>query len=189
MIGPRCKLCGREDCYREITPYSRRVIDFFPYREDDVLIPRFQCKKIQRTFSLLPVQLAPYHRYTVASMAFALLIAHVAARDEGIGLFSVAEKHLDGDSRVNGYLLSCWLGFMTCGFRRAHSWLLSRCDLRGIRSGGTWVEVLAEFDAYVSLVMPRGPPERRARLAHIAGRYCRSSGCFLFGVPSQERRE
>ena len=69
---------------------------------------------------MLPHQLAPYHRYTVASMLFALMMAE-AGEDDGLSsLFGVAEKLLSPDGRVNGFSLSCWLVLGVVGLRRGN---------------------------------------------------------------------
>ena len=47
------------------------------YSEGMVPVARFQCLGTPGslpTFSLLPWQLAPYHRYTIVSMAWAVLL-------------------------------------------------------------------------------------------------------------------
>lgn len=72
-IGSTCPICSNPDCYRKITGYTRGVIDLYPtYREGRVPIARFQCTTKWLTFSLLPVQLLPYHRYTLTSIALVL---------------------------------------------------------------------------------------------------------------------
>jgi len=63
----RCLLCGDRGCVGKLTPYSRRVVELFPYREEWILVARFRCNRTGRTFSLLPQELAPYHVYTVST--------------------------------------------------------------------------------------------------------------------------
>lgn len=186
VIGESCPICGRRECYREITGYLRGVIELFPeYREDEVLIARFQCSTTEGTFSLLPTQLIPYHRYTVASVVGALLLA----MKHGRSLFAVSEKMLDGESRANGYLLAAWLLVLVRGLRRAHPWLQKRYGLSGVRSAkrrgpGEW---LSELWAYLTALLPRASPEVGCEIAGVVSVYAHETTRFLFGVPSQER--
>ena len=104
-VRPSCPICGQDECWREITPYSRHVIELFPCREDDVLIARFQCRRTLATFSLLPVQLIPYHQYTVSSMLGALLTVWMAIRNEGRGFGWALEQDegIPSDSQVTAW--------------------------------------------------------------------------------------
>ena len=120
VIDLECPICGALECWRPIGPYWRTVIELMPYREGRVPVARFQCRATGKTFSMLPHQLAPYHRYTVASMLFALMMAE-AGEDDGLSsLFGVAEKLLSPDGRVNGFSLSCWLVLGVVGLRRGN---------------------------------------------------------------------
>jgi len=186
VVGESCPICGRRGCYREITGYFRGVIELFPeYREGEVLIARFQCVAKARTFSLLPIQLIPYHRYTAASVVAALLLAMEHSRS----LFAVSEKTLDVKSRANGYLLLAWLLLLVRGLRRAHHWLQKRYGLSGVRSakGRGPAEWLAELLAYLTALLPRASPEIGCELAKVISVYAHETARFLFGVPSQER--
>jgi hypothetical protein len=187
VIGPACPLCGEHGCWREIEGYFRGVIELFPkYREGEVLVARFQCRRTRKTFSLLPIQLIPYHRYTAASvvMALALALAH------GLSLFGVAEKLLAGDSRANGYLLAAWLLVLVHGLRRAHPWLAERYPLSVVRSARRRLPAdwLAELGAYLAALAPRASPAGGAGFLAVISSYAHATSRFLFGVPSQERR-
>ena len=187
VIGPACPLCGGRDCYREIEGYFRGVIELFPeYREDVILIARFQCRATGATFSMLPIQLIPYHQYTAASVVMALVLA----MSHGLSLFGVAEKLLSGDSRSNGYLLAAWLLVLVHGLRRAHPWLAVRYELSEVQSARRRLpaEWLAELGAYLSAMAPRGSPERGTGLVEVISAYGHATSRFLVGVPSQERR-
>ena len=186
VIGESCPICGSRGCYREITGYFRGVIELFPaYREGEVVIARFQCVATGRTFSLLPTQLIPYHRYTAASVVGALLLAMEHRRS----LFAVSEKRLDVKSRANGYLLLAWLLVLVRGLRRAHPWLQNRYALSAMRSakGRRVAEWLAELRAYLTALLPRASPEIGCELARVVAVYAHETGRFVFGVPSQER--
>lgn len=188
-IGECCPICGKKNCWRAITPYSRLVIDLFPYREERILVARFLCRSTGRTFSLLPAWLVPYHQYTAASMIFALLLAAAGEPEWISSLFAVAEKLLEPDSRVNGFLLGSWLVLCVTGFRRAHAELSRWAGLANIRSVQNRTELLVELASYCRTLMIRGPPHCGVArgLDEVLQKHARTTGRFLFGVPSQER--
>ena len=186
IVGQVCPICGARDCWRPIGPYWRTVIELLPYRETRIPVARFQCQATGKTFSMLPHWLAPYHRYTVASMLFALLLA-AAMKEQGLSsLFSVAEKLLDPDCRVNGFLLGCWLVLGVVGLRRAHAELSRWSELDGVKQGWGVTGRLCELRAYCQALGIRGPPDAQGVDAVLA-RHARTTKRFLFGVPSQER--
>lgn len=185
VVGPACPLCGAHGCWREIEGYSRGVIELFPkYREGEVQVARFQCRRTGKTFSLLPIQLIPYHQYTAASvvMALTLALAH------NCSLFAVTEKLLAGDSRANGYLLAAWLFVLVRGLRRAHSWLAIHHDLSSLRSSERRrpAEWLVELMAYLRALSPRGSPAHNQVLVPVIFAYGYETSRFLIGIPSQE---
>lgn len=76
VIGPACPICGHKGCYREITPYWRYAMELFPaFAKKRIPIARFLCRRQPRTFSLLPLQLIPYCRYTANAILGSLLLA------------------------------------------------------------------------------------------------------------------
>jgi hypothetical protein len=119
-LGTDCPICGGQDCWREIAPYERKVIELMPYREGVIVVARFQCRTTGKTFSLLPYWLAPYHQYTVRSIMLALLLAATVDEHRPASLFDVAEKGLEGNCRANGFLLGRWLGMCLSGLHREH---------------------------------------------------------------------
>jgi hypothetical protein len=188
-VGPACPICSQRDCWRRITPYQRTVIELFPYREERIQVARFQCRKTGRTFSLLPVWLAPYHQYTIASMLLALLLA-AATEEHGIqSLFAVAEKLLEPDCRANGSLLGRWLRVCVSGLRRAHAELARWAPLGGIVSGRGDRGWLDEVSAYCQALGIRGPPnlDEVSGLDELLRRHARATARFLFGATSQDR--
>lgn len=184
----RCPVCRKKGCgLRRITSYRRRVIELIPrYREGVIFVPRFQCGSKKTTFSLLPMQLAPYMRYTVASIFFALLVAERAARQRGMGLFSVAEKEIDENSRVNGCMLAFWLTMVVDSLRRNHSELRNHFELYDILPGRDSKGLLAEVAAYCQALGIRGPPQVD-RLDAMIKIHVRTTERFLIGVASQHR--
>jgi hypothetical protein len=81
-----------------------------------VLIARFLCRSTGRTFSLLPCQLAPYHRYTIESMILALLLVLQVCREEDSGV-SAALEEFPADSDVTPWLLAYWRGVVLRALR------------------------------------------------------------------------
>jgi hypothetical protein len=162
------------------------VIDLLPYREGRVCIHRFQCKATGKTFSFLPIQLIPYCRYTAASVLFVLLMAH----DSGKSLFSFAEKELDPDCRVGGWLMRVWLPMVLLGLWAARSQLrrwYALPDPVG-QNPGDVVSRLREVHACCAAfgIGARAPPDPDGLFLFL-NRFSRATGRFLFGTPSQER--
>ena len=69
----RCPLCGGSDCARFIEYYERQVIDENGTYYKAFPIARFSCHRKggepivkHKTFSLLPHQLVPYSKYSIA---------------------------------------------------------------------------------------------------------------------------
>jgi hypothetical protein len=186
VIGLDCPICGQKECYRPIPGYSRTAIDLFPYREGRVLIARFRCRTTMRTFSLLPHQLAPYHRYTVSSMVQALELAHQVQCEDGGGMGATVQE-LSADCRVTPWLLSIWLTIFVVCMRRAHHVLGTWYELSQIRSGETTPELLVEVHQYFMAVSLRGPPGRPQSIQSLLKRYTKHSGRYLVGTPSQKR--
>jgi hypothetical protein len=185
-LGTDCPICGGHDCWREIAPYERKVIELMPYREGIIVVARFQCRVTGKTFSLLPYWLAPYHQYTVRSILLALLLS-VAAQENGLGsLFCVAEKVLEGDCRATGFLLGCWLMMCLSGLHREHAELTRWAALDALRSGLGVGDRLEELAGYCRAIGIRGPPRIRG-LDEVLERHARTTGRFLFGIASQER--
>lgn len=183
VVGHRCPICGAQD-YGPIAPYYRWVIELFPLREGRVPIARFRCRKTGRTFSLLPHQLAPYHKYTVASMLTVLLLAHQVHCEDGKGMGAVVAE-LPGDCDVTPWLLLLWLNIVLRGLRRAHAVLAIGHDLGAIRSRQRRWERLEEVYAYLRAFSGPGPP--RASAERLVLHHARRARSFLAGTPSQQR--
>lgn len=187
MIGPICPVCGGAPDFREIAPYDRQVATLLPPMQGRVEIARFQCRSTGRTFSLLPCQLVPYHRFTVDSILVALLLA-AELGDEGRSGLARAAAAWSADAGLSHWQLSCWLRLAVRGLRRAHAVLAQGHDLGAVRSGDDVVGRLVELTQYVSAFArpPRGPPGRQAVLRLLKHHQPRSSH-FLLGTPSQQR--
>lgn len=181
-----CPICDSVHCYRQISPYWRGAIELLPcFRKERIPVARFLCRKEQTTFSLLPVQLIPYHQYTVHAIVAALLLGF-GCWHGGRGGFHGASVEVDQDSLVTPWLVACWLVLIARGFKRAHASLGRIYDLSKARSAaGTvaWAEVGSYFLAFGY----GGQAPWRTRLQELVNRYSRSTRQFLFGIPSQDR--
>jgi hypothetical protein len=193
FIGAACPVCGKQDCYREITPYWRYAIDLFPeFKKERVPVARFLCDKRERTFSILPSQLMPYFQYTVnAVIGTLLLVLHYRQMGQkGLHGASVA---VDPDTLLTPWLIACWLGAVVLGFRRAHGVLRQWYNLADIRSShgsAAWEEASGYFLCFGWHLQIRwGPPDvvGPPPLQSFVNRYSRSTRLFLFGTPSQYR--
>ena len=161
------------------------MTELFPFRDGGVLIARFQCRSLLRTFSLLPYQLAPYSRYTLRSKVLALLLAHQIHQDEGSGVYA-APQELPHDCLVTPYLLLFWLSQVVRALRRAHPDLCAGHDLSQVRSGQDLKSQLVEVSTYVRAFSPRGPPGARA-VDRMLRHYALRTRKFFLGPPSQDR--
>jgi len=188
VLRTGCPLCGSRSCWRELTPYYRWAVDLLPFREQRIPIARFFCRKTKATFSMLPVQLAPYHRYTERSIVFCLLLA-AAGQDEGLSLFCVAERQVEPESKITGWLIATWLALVVRGFRRARPELKRWFGSLDVKTGYDQAEELVEVASTCRALRIRAPPhiESLDWLDEVIGRYCLATGKFLFGTPSQER--
>jgi len=185
LIGPTCPICGEEHCYREITPYWRNAIELFPgFEKRRIPIARFLCRRLPRTFSLLPIQLIPYFQYTASAVLGTLLLG-LGCWQRGQQGFHGVSVEVDPDSQVTPWLVAYWVVAILRGLRRAHAVLRGWYDLSGIRTSQpsrVWEDVSGYF---LSLGWKRdlGWPSLVRDVIH---RYSRTTKRFLFGTPSQE---
>lgn len=141
---------------------------------------RFLCRLKRRTFSLLPIQLAPYCQYTLTAIIGTLLLG-LGVREHGQQGFQGAVLAVDPDSQITPWLVACWLMLVLNGLKRAHAWLQHWYDLSRIRTvKRSWVQVL---DYFLAL----GWKAPKPRLMEVLYRYSRTTRQFMFGIPSQQR--
>jgi hypothetical protein len=185
-LGPSCPICGKTECYRQITPYWRYAIDLFPrFKKDRIPIARFLCRAKDSTFSLLPIQLIPYFQYTAAAVVGTLLLGFQCWQTGQQGFFG-AMLSVDPESMVTPWLVAYWLRVIQQGLRRGHAVLGRFYDLSRLRSpGGTvlWQEAADYFLAFGYKAQARWGPWLRS----LVFRYTHITGQFLFGTPSQQR--
>lgn len=146
---------------------------------------RFLCRKRQRTFSLLPVQLIPYFQYTVGAVMGTLLLGW-GYWQRGQGGFWGASVEVDPDSLVTPWLVAFWLAAVLRGLRRGHAVLGRFYGLTGIGTSkrvAPWEEAAGYFRALGMKAESRGQP----LWMQLVGRYSRATQQFLFGTPSQQR--
>jgi hypothetical protein len=157
-------------------------MELFPaFAKKRIPIARFVCRRLPKTFSLLPLQLIPYCQYTANAILGTLLMG-LECRRRGQRGFYGASVGVDPDSLVTPWLVACWMALVLRGLRRAHAVLGRWYDLSPIRTfrmSRAWEEIEAYF---LCLGWKRHPPFRDAFY-----RYSRSTRHFLFGTPSQER--
>jgi hypothetical protein len=166
------------------------VIELFPYREGTVEVARFQCTSTRTTFSLLPVQLIPYFRYTASSVVGALLWIWVLVRDNrgyGLGTLLEHDAHLLEESRVTSWLLETWLQAVLSGLRRAHPLFARRPDVRGPRNPAVREAGLEQVASYFWTMGVRAPPHHTTGMGRILSRHGRVNGRFLIGTPSHAK--
>ena len=187
-VGAVCPICGTSCGYRPIPGYRRGVIELFPvYRTGEVLVARAQCRTTRRTFSLLPHQLAPYHRYTVDSMVSAVLLAWGLSQGQGEPRRERTLEELPADCDVTLWLVRCWVQTLAQGLRGAHPVLCGWHDLSAVRSGTGPADQLREVAQYLGALGARGPP-RIEGIEEVLLRYGSRTGRFLIGTASQDRR-
>jgi hypothetical protein len=123
-------------------------------------------------------------------MLLTLLLAAAGEPDGISSLFAVAETLLDPDSRANGFLLGRWLELCVSGLRRAHPDLARWAEFEGLEPGRDVRGCLNELFLYCQALGIRGPPsgEELVGLNEVLLRHARTTGRFLFGSPSQDRR-
>jgi hypothetical protein len=186
-VGKVCPVCGTGCGFRKVTYYARNVVDLIECREGKVLIPRFQCRKKLLTFSLLPHQLVPYHKYTLASIVLAVAVVFRFRQECGAVGLEASLAGLSPEYGVTTWLLRCWVNLFVKGLRCAHHVLSRRLDFTHIRSGGSWDKLVIEVGQYL-LAVGIINPGNCAGIHAVAVSYSRATGNFLIGTPSQLRR-
>lgn len=178
-----CPICGKTECYREITPYKRNVIELFPkFKKEPIPVARALCRTTGKTFSLLPIQLIPYHQYTADTVLRTLLLG-LGFREDGQTGFWGAYCRVDPESRLTPWLVNCWLIMVFRGFQRAHQVLRRFYLLDHIRVvDGTSLWDIAASYCQAFFPKPRDPPVQQ-----LLSSYAQTASSPLFGTPSQER--
>jgi hypothetical protein len=169
-----------------MTPYWRYAIELFPeFKKKRIPIARFICRQRRKSFSLLPIQLIPYFQYTVGAVMGRLFV--------GMGYWQMGQKGFHGasmavdpESLVTPWLITCWLVAVIRGLGGGHAVLRRLYNLDGTRTlerAQGWQEVADYFVAFG--LEPK--MDSLAPVMDVVGRYSRSTGQFLFGMPSQYR--
>ncbi len=168
-------------------PYWRSAIELYPtFRKEKVPIARFACSSEGATFSLLPVQLIPYHQYTVQTVIGTLLLAF-KYREAGQQGFYGASVEVDPDSEVTPWLVVCWLAVVLKGLRRGHAELGRLYDLAEVRAARGMSAACSEVAGYFLAFGWSRKAQWEAVVLAVLRRYSQATGAFLFGVSSQQR--
>ena len=150
VLSGRCPLCGRRHCLRRLPPYWRWVISLFPYRKEWVPVVRLLCRKTKRTVSLLPLELAPYHPYTIPSMLWVLWLCGKGLESrEGCGILRMLLDAVQDTDDITESLVGFWVELILRGFHRAHPEMRKTHDLSGISSGPGLRGRVLEVRAYL----------------------------------------
>jgi hypothetical protein len=185
----KCPICGARGCLRRIPSYERTVTELFPeVRTGKVPVVRFLCRKTGRTVSLLPLELAPFHRYTVPTMLWVLVLLHGLFGRESLSVEDAVLGVVADDNDLTAGVVRRWSDVAVRGLRRGHAELRKEHDLSGIRSGTGLRGRVGEVVAYLDACGVRGPPASAAEVVPLLRSYSRGTGRFLIGRPTQERR-
>ncbi len=135
---------------------------------------------------MLPVELIPYHQYTVHAIVATLLLGFRCWHDGRRGFYGASVK-VDQESLVTPWLVAWWLVVIVRGLKRAHAVLGRVRDLSKVRSAVGSTVAWAEVGSYFLAFGYDSQTPWRARLQELLNRYSRSTRQFLFGIPSQHR--
>jgi hypothetical protein len=159
----------------------------FPeFNKERIPIARFLCRRRERSFSLLPIQLIPYFQYTVTAVMGTLLLGFHYWQMGKRGFYG-ASVSVDADSLVTPYLVVCWLVLVARGLRRAHSVLRRFYNLSDIVTQTHRADLWREVFGYFLAIGLKSKILWAKRVLTLCRRYSRSTNRFLFGVPSQQR--
>lgn len=173
-----CPVCGRKTCYRPLSEYYRYAIDLFPFQKSLVPIARFWCDTKECSFSFLPHQLIPFHRYTIEAIIGTLIMVY-RYRVMGYRGFHGAAMDLDPDCSVTPWLIFKWLSLVVKGLRRAHAFLISLYPLSDLPVNPAKDRMKEVFFYFTGLA--GSAPEAR-HLVTVAGVYSAGTGHALWGT-------
>lgn len=183
-------MCGRRGCYCRSSSYGRWAVEVFPsYQKGRIEIARFECRKEDRTFSLLPVQLIPYHQYTVQAILGVVLLGLQGWEAGQEGCWHAMRQVEHDAEAITPWLVACWLWVVAKGLGRAHADLCLHYDLMGIGSEHQAQQPWARVAAYAEPLWGRDPPVWPGRISTVVAYYSHRTGRFLFGVASQHREK
>lgn len=190
VLGPVCPVCGVSCGFRRIVDYDRPVVELFPYKEDRVWVARFQCLGTPGrwpTFSLLPYQLLPYHKVTLASMVQALLMWREFWREERHqGTAYEVEQELPGEAGVTSWLLRRWAAVFGVWLWRSREALKGEVMLDVTAFSQRPPEILDGLHTCFG-AMCRGSPASGDGVLRFVFAHAETTRGFLLGTPSQGR--
>jgi hypothetical protein len=144
-------------------------------------------RKPGRTFSMLPHQLAPYHRYTIASMVWAAAwFCQVTGND--IPQERLLEA-LPPDCLATLWLVRTWVRSLRQAMAAHHHVLGAHYPLATIHAEQD-TRVTDTLRSYLSAILGTGPPDELSCPAAISAmlHFCVSNRRFFMGRPSQLRQ-
>jgi len=107
-------------------------------------------------------------------------------RETRVSAYGVVQT-LSGETDVTPWQLRKWLLVIRYGFLAAHAELCERCDFSAVsRAEGICGHLETVHDYIASF--SRGPPVRVSAVMTVLHLYGQMTGRFLFGRPSQSRR-
>ena len=136
---------------------------------------------------MLPIQLIPYVQYT-AEAVVRTLWAVVGFMEQGRQGYYAAMNASDSESLVTPWLIFCWACMVSKGFRRGHSVLCRFYDFSRIKAGSSETSG-SVFAGYFGAISPRKDPEGCREIQSVIDKYSCKTKLFLFGTPSQDRKE
>ena len=137
---------------------------------------------------MLPHQLIPYQRYTVETILRALLLwrEYSREREAPVSAYRMVQT-LSGETGVTPWQLRKWLLVIRHGFLAAQGELCARYDFSSISRTDSIPGCLETVHGYVA-AFSRGPPLQVSAVLTVLHLYGQITGRFLFGRPSQSRR-
>jgi len=200
-IKHHCPICGGKDCVQFIGFYHRRVVDEYGCVMDDFPIARFLCRKkgnpprgSHRTFSVLPLELIPYTKYSIVFIFKVLRLLYISGMSV-MELQTLLSRALCGDIQyidLSTYAVGAFkkllreaiLKFFSLGFYTGREHELSSVDPphRAVRL----IEFALDFETFKTTPPIRGPTALDYDFYLQGGGYMQNA-YFLMGSPSQFR--
>jgi hypothetical protein len=166
------------------------VIDLFSSRQDWVWIARFFCRNQKATFSLLPHQLAPYHKYTIVSISLCLMMAWKNCKKNWSEVLDALSQELE---HFNSSLwqMMLWLKAMLYSFRRVQA-MMNLKDAPAKALGlypNKYEKQLEALHDYISTLIDGELSKQSIKkcIHEVVVNITNKTGRFFFGTPSQER--
>lgn len=197
-IYRHCPICGGANCAQFIGYYTRQAIDENGQFYKEFPIARFLCNRkgkdilvTDKTFSLLPFQLSPYHKYSIPFIVKILKLRHI----QGRSIYEI----LDDLSRLPAATVPT-SGSQICGFDKVIQEAIEKVFARGyypeleekihqnssLGQIKSFLEFSEGFECVKVNTVLKGPCALGYDFYLSDGGYYKNAW-FLFGKPSQFR--